>query len=61
MKRLVYSVVALVLCASGAASAQKASLPIAVSAKPEEFQAFVDEEVKKWSRVIHDNGTKMAP
>ncbi len=39
----------------------KASLPIAVSARPEDFEAFVDEEVKKWSRVIRDNGVKMTP
>lgn len=34
-------------------------VPPAVSASPDEFNAFVQSEVKRWSRVIQDNNVKL--
>ena len=34
-------------------------VPFAVSASPEEFNAYVQSEVRRWSRIIDDNNVKM--
>jgi tripartite-type tricarboxylate transporter receptor subunit TctC len=38
----------------------KASLPIVLSSTPEEFQQFLDAEMKKWSRIIKENNIRMS-
>jgi tripartite-type tricarboxylate transporter receptor subunit TctC len=38
----------------------KSSLPIELSKSPEEFNQFVDAEVRKWTRVIKENNIRMS-
>ncbi len=38
----------------------KAALPIELSKSPEDFNQFLDSEVRKWTRVIKDNNIKMS-
>jgi tripartite-type tricarboxylate transporter receptor subunit TctC len=37
----------------------KRQLPVSLSASPEEFDAFVQAEAKRWTRIIQDNGVKI--
>jgi tripartite-type tricarboxylate transporter receptor subunit TctC len=34
-------------------------VPSAVSASPEQFNAYVQSEVKRWSKIINDNNVKL--
>ena len=37
----------------------KRQLPVSLSASPEEFNAFVQAEAKRWTKIIQDNGVKI--
>jgi len=36
-----------------------AALPVSLSKSPEDFQEFLDAEIKRWARIIHDNDVKL--
>jgi tripartite-type tricarboxylate transporter receptor subunit TctC len=36
-----------------------AALPVVLSRSPEDFQAFLDAELKRWARIIKDNDVKL--
>jgi tripartite-type tricarboxylate transporter receptor subunit TctC len=36
-----------------------AALPVVLSKSPEDFQAFLDAELKRWARIIKDNDVKL--
>ena len=37
----------------------KNQVPVAVSKSPEEFDAFVQSEMKRWAKIIRDNNLKL--
>jgi hypothetical protein len=37
----------------------KRQLPISVSASPEEFNAFVQAEATRWTKIVRDNSVKI--
>ena len=37
----------------------KRSIPLALSASPAEFNAYVQSEMQRWVRIIKDNGVKI--
>ncbi len=39
----------------------KAGVPLTPTRTPEEFQAFVDSEVKRWARILKENNIKLQP
>jgi tripartite-type tricarboxylate transporter receptor subunit TctC len=41
------------------AAFQRVSVPLVVSASPEEFQRFVSDQLKSWARIIKDNNIKI--
>ena len=36
-----------------------AALPVKLSKSPEDFQEFLDAEIKRWARIIKDNGVTL--
>ena len=38
---------------------RNAALPVSLSKSPEDFQAFLNAEIRRWARIIKDNDVRL--